>query len=118
MPKALDCHPASSNSWRWTSSARCGRSGRQHAHAGVSGGLEVKTSTILIMALASVSIWVLMAFGVTAVWLTEELRVLGLLTASAAIVACLLVVYFDWRGRLQRRIVAERDDSQARDKAA
>jgi putative Mn2+ efflux pump MntP len=78
----------------------------------------MKRSTVLAIALAFVSIWVGMAAGVTAVWLTEEVRVVGLVTLPMAIVAALLVLYFDWRAKLQRRILAEREDHHDIDKAA
>jgi hypothetical protein len=78
----------------------------------------VNKSTLLAIALAFVSIWVVMAAGVTAVWLTEEVRVVGLVTLPTAIVASLLVLYFDWRAKLQRRILAERDGRHDLDKAA
>jgi hypothetical protein len=66
---------------------------------------------ILALGLAFVSIWVVMAAGVAAVWLTDEVRVVGLVILPTAIVASLLVRYFDWRAKLQRRLLAERDDS-------
>jgi hypothetical protein len=78
----------------------------------------VKRSTVLAIALAFVSIWVVLAAGVTAVWLTEEVRVVGLVTLPTAIVASLLVLYFDWRAKLQRRILAERNGRHDLDKAA
>jgi hypothetical protein len=65
---------------------------------------------VLAIALTFVSIWVVMAAGMTAVWLTEELRVVGLVILPTAIVAALLVLYFDWRAGLQRSILADRDE--------
>ena len=78
----------------------------------------MKRSTVLAIALAFVSIWVVMAAGVMAVSLTEEVRVVGLVALPTAIVASLLVLYFDWRAKLQRRILAERDGRHDLDKAA
>ncbi len=69
----------------------------------------MKRSTVLAIALAFVSVWVVMAAGVTAVWLSEEVRMVGLVILPTAIVASLLVPYFDWRATLQRRLLAERD---------
>lgn len=66
-----------------------------------------RRSTILAMALAFVAMWVVLAVGVTAVWLTGEVRVFGLVGLPAAIVAGLLVVYFDWREKLLRRMLTE-----------
>ena len=65
--------------------------------------------TIVALALALFSIWVVLAVGTTAVWLTSEVRVFGLVILPTAIVAGLLVVYFDWRAKLRRRVLAERD---------
>ena len=65
--------------------------------------------TVVALALAFFSIWVVLAVGITAVWLTSEMRVFGLVILPTAIVAGLLVVYFDWRATLRRRVLAERD---------
>ena len=72
----------------------------------------------MALALALLSVWVVMAAGMASVWLTEEVRLVGLLALPPAIVASLLVLYFDWRARLQRRILAERDARHELDKAA
>jgi hypothetical protein len=69
----------------------------------------VNKSTVLAIALAFLSVWIIMAAGLTAVWLTEEVRVIGLIALPTAIVASLLALYFDWRARLGRQILAERD---------
>jgi hypothetical protein len=60
--------------------------------------------------LAFISLFVVMITGSIAVWLTSEVRVFGLVALSTAIVAGLLVVYFDWRAKLRNRILADRDD--------
>ncbi len=78
----------------------------------------MRKSTILAVAIALVSIWVVLAASITAVWLTEEMRVVGLVTVPPAIVAGLLVLYFDWRAKLLRTVRAERDDRHDLDKAA
>lgn len=68
-----------------------------------------KVSVVAIL-LAFVSLWIVMAAGMTAVWLTEELRVLGLVMLPTAIVAGLLVVYFEWRAKLLESIRDERHE--------
>ncbi len=75
-------------------------------------------SRIVAVALAFVSIWVVLGAAAAAMWLTEEARVVGLVTVPAAIVAGLLVLYFDWRARVLRPIRAERDGRHELDKAA
>ena len=73
---------------------------------------------VVAIALAFVSIWVVMAAGITAVWPTQEVRVVGLVMLPTAVVAALLVLYFDWRAKLPRQILAKRDERRDLDKAA
>jgi hypothetical protein len=75
------------------------------------GGIVEKAMKQMVVAvvLFFVSIWVMMAAGITAVWLTEDVRVFGLVMLPMAIVAGLLVVYFDWRAKLLNRIRDERN---------
>ena len=70
---------------------------------------KANKETIVALTLAFFSIWVVVALGITAAWLTSEVRVFGLVMLPTAIVAGLLVVYFDWRAKLRRRVLAERD---------
>ena len=42
-------------------------------------------SKVLAIALAFLSVWVVMASGMAAVWLTEEVRVVGLASPGAAL---------------------------------
>ena len=74
------------------------------------GGMAKRTSktTIVTVMLFFVGIWIVMAAGITAVWLTEEVRVFGLVMLPTVIVAGLLVVYFDWRAKLRSRTRDER----------
>ena len=67
-------------------------------------------TTIVAVMLFFVGIWVVMAAGITAVRLTEEVRVLGLVMLPTVVVAGLLVVYFDWRAKLLSRIRDERHE--------
>lgn len=66
--------------------------------------------TVVAVLLFFVGIWVVMAAGITAVWLTEEVRVFGLVMLPTGLVAGLLIVYFDWRAKLLNRIRAERNE--------
>ena len=67
-------------------------------------------SEIVAIVLAFISLFVVMIAGSIAVWLTSEVRVFGLVVLPTAIVAGLLVVFFDWRAKLHNRILADRDD--------
>ena len=71
---------------------------------------KASKTTIVAVMLFFVSIWVVMAAGITAVWLTEEVRVFGLVMLPTVIVAGLLVVYFDWRAKRLDRIRDERNE--------
>ena len=68
---------------------------------------KARKKTIAVMALLFVSIWVMMAAGRAAGWPIDDARAFGLAIVPTAIVAGLLVVYFDWRSRLTRRIRGE-----------
>lgn len=71
---------------------------------------KATTSETVAIVLAFISIFVVLTTGAIAVWLTSEVRVFGLMALPTAIVAGLLVVYFDWREKLRNRILADRDD--------
>ena len=49
---------------------------------------------------------------VTAVWLIEDVRLFGVVMIPTAIVAALLVLYFDWRAKLFSEILAERNEQR------
>ena len=67
-------------------------------------------SEIVAIVLGFISLLVVMIAGSTAVWLTSEVMVFGLVVLPTVIVAGLLVVYFDWRAELRNRILADRED--------
>ena len=74
--------------------------------------IPLKKTTVIAALLALVSVWVVMAAGATAVWLTSQIRVFGLVLLPTAIVASLLILYFDWRTRMFRRIRHDRDEDR------
>ena len=53
---------------------------------------KANKDAIVALALVFSSLWVVLAVGITAVWLTAEVRVFGLVMLPTAIVAGLLVV--------------------------
>ena len=67
-------------------------------------------TTVVAMTLFFVGIWVAMTAGITAVWLTEEVRLFGLVMLPTTTVAGLLVLYFDWRAKLLDQIRYERNE--------
>ena len=71
---------------------------------------ESTKQAVLAVVLFFVSIWVVMTAAITAVWLTEEVRVFGLVILPTTIVAGLLVVYFDWRTKLLKQIHGEQTE--------
>jgi uncharacterized membrane-anchored protein len=70
---------------------------------------KANKATIVALALLFVSIWIVLAAGITTVWLTEGVRVFALVILTTGMVAGLLVMYFDWRAKLRRRAMADRD---------
>ena len=64
----------------------------------------MRKSRILVVVLGFVGLSVVMASGLTAVWLTEEIRVLSLVILPSTVVATLLVLYLEWRGKLLRQV--------------
>jgi hypothetical protein len=115
MPTASGYHPVNLNSWRSRSKKRYEALQGRRSTTGGTGGITVKnarTATILAVALAFVAMWVVLAAGATAMWLTGDGRVFGLVALPTAIVAALLVVYFDWREKLRRRMLDEPKDYQ------
>ena len=78
----------------------------------------MRRANILAVVLALASLWLVLGSALAAVWLTDEVRVIGLVLLPTVVVAALLVVYFDWRARLQHRVLADRGDSTAWNEAA
>jgi hypothetical protein len=67
-------------------------------------------STIVPALLVLVGAWAALAAGIMAVWLTAEARVFALVILPAAVVAGLMVLYFDWRAALRRRMFEDQKD--------
>ena len=63
----------------------------------------------LSVVLFFVSVWVVIAAGITEVVL-ENVRAFGLVMLTTAVAAGLLVVYFEWRARLFNGIRDERHE--------
>ena len=72
--------------------------------------MNVRKATVLAVVLAFVGIWVVLAVGATAGWVSGEVRVFGLVALPTVIVASLLVLYFDWREKLLRRMLTDRKE--------
>ena len=71
------------------------------------------------MVLAFVSVWVAAAAGLTFAWMTGGVPATGVVVLATAIVASLLVRYFDWRRRLMRhRVRGAHDADQEMNQAA
>ena len=71
---------------------------------------KATTSEIVAIVIAFITIFVTLTAGVTAVWLTSEVRVFGAVMLPTVVVAGLLVVYFEWRAKLRQQVLADRDD--------
>ena len=77
-----------------------------------------KQVVMLAVVLTLVSLWVARGPGLTAWWQMPEVREFGLVTLATIIVASLLALYFDWRGRLMRPTRIDHDARQDFDTAA
>jgi hypothetical protein len=64
---------------------------------------------MLTVALTLLGFGGLLSAGLTDAGSTDRLRGLGLVLLPTAILASLLVVYFDWRRRLMRAVRAEHE---------
>jgi hypothetical protein len=69
-------------------------------------------SEIVAVVIGFITFLVALTAGATAVWLTSEVRVFGLVMLPTAVVAGLLLVYFEWRAKLRDQILADRDDDR------
>jgi hypothetical protein len=88
---------------------------KQQRIQGIGGIVKEPTKqAVMTVVLFFVSISVVMTLAITAVWLTEEVIVFGLVILPAAIVAGLLIVYFDWRTKLLKQT----DDAQTEHRKA
>jgi hypothetical protein len=67
---------------------------------------------IRALAAALVSIVAVVGACVGAVWLTNDLRAIGLAIIPLGLIASGLVAYFEWRLRLRHRILAEAEDER------
>ena len=68
------------------------------------------TEAIMVVLLLFVSIFVILTVSIIAVWLTEEVRVFGLVLLPTGIVTALLVLYFDWRTRMRLRVPSDSEE--------
>jgi hypothetical protein len=79
---------------------------------------NARTATVLAVAVAFATIWVVLAPSGTALWVTGLAREFGLVALPTAIMAALFVLCFDWRKRLRRRMLARgTDDRKAQDES-
>jgi uncharacterized membrane protein len=65
------------------------------------------TNSRLILTMAVMPILTALTVGMAGVWLTGDLRVIGLVGLIAAILGAGLVGFFHWRAQLQRRGLSE-----------
>lgn len=64
----------------------------------------------MVWLLALVASAMVLCLGVTVVWLTGDLRVVGFVVMGMGVIAAGLVQYFEWRSSLRRRIIADAQD--------
>ena len=69
----------------------------------------MRTGAILAAALALAGVGVVLTVRLNGVWLREAVRAVAQVLLPTAMAAMLLVLYFDWRRHLMRRVQAEGD---------
>jgi hypothetical protein len=96
-----NCSRLTLSGWRAASQART----REER-----GGVNV--TKIRALAAPLVSIVAAVSACVGAVWLTHDLRAIGLAIIPLGLIASGLVAYFEWRLKWRRRILAEAEDER------
>ena len=76
------------------------------------------TKTTMLTTVALAGVWVVLTAGLTEAWLPDAVLAVARVVLPTAITATLLVLYFDWRRRLIRRVQADDDTPGVGDKSA
>jgi hypothetical protein len=61
----------------------------------------------MLTTIALAGVWVALTAGLTRAWLPEAVLAVARVGLPTAVAATLLVLYFDWRRRLMRRVRAD-----------
>ena len=69
-----------------------------------------KNEDIAAVVLFFVGLGLAIIAGITAVWLTGEVRVIGVVLFPTVAVASMLILYYDWRIKQSGRFRAETDE--------
>ena len=96
-----NCSRLTLSGWRATSRART----REERG-------RMNVTKIRALGAAPVSIVAVVSACVGAVWLTNDLKAIGLAIIPLRLIASGLVAYFEWRLKLRRRILAEAEDER------
>lgn len=78
----------------------------------------MRTTTMLTAAIALAGVSVVLTAGLTEAWLPEAVLAVARVVLPTAMAATLLVLYFDWRRRLMRRVQADDGPYDAGEHAA
>lgn len=73
--------------------------------------------TTILITLALAGVWVALTAGLTGAWLLEAVLAVARVALPLTVAATLLVLYFDWRHRLMRRVQADGRDHDGGDEA-
>jgi hypothetical protein len=102
------CRDLSSNCWPLTVNVWCApKQVWMHQQAG---GMNVRKMSA--WALVLLSVVAVVAACIAAVWLTNDLRAIGLGIIPVGVISAGLVAYFEWRIKLRRRMLAEAENQR------
>ena len=73
--------------------------------------------TTILITLALAGVWIALTAGLTGGWLLEVVLAVARVALPTTVAATLLVLYFDWRHRLMRRVQADGRHHDAGDEA-
>ena len=78
----------------------------------------MRRTTVMTATIALAGGWVVLTAGLTGAWLPEAVLAVARVGLPTAAAATLLVLYFDWRHRLMRRVRVDGDGHDAGENAA
>ena len=77
----------------------------------------MRRTTVMTATIALAGAWVVLTAGPTGAWLPEAVLAVTRVGLPTAAAATLLVLYFDWRHRLMRRVQADGGPCEAGDES-
>ena len=74
---------------------------------------SARNEEIAAVCLFFISLFLAIGAGLTAVWLTGEIMVFGIVLLPTVAVASMMILYYDWRNKLSRPSSSETETKRA-----